>query len=243
MEVQLVDCMGDDSSIVQAARVSYGGGTKSPSDDSTLIRYLMRHKHNTPFEMVEFKFRIKCPIFIARQLMRHRTASINEISARYSVIENDYYIPSPLRTQSTINKQGSDKPIDDPILYSHYVESCEKAFSTYKFMLAAGVSRELARCVLPQSTFTEFYWKINLHNLMHFLKLRMDSHAQLEIQMLSKQIYSHVKERVPIVAKAFEDYVLNSVTLHHPDLVGAVTGREKTELELKIQAVRNCPYI
>ena len=243
MEVQLVDCMGDDSSIVQAARVSYGSGTKTPSDDNTLIRYLMRHKHNTPFEMVEFKFRIKCPIFIARQLMRHRTASINEISARYSVIENDYYIPSPFRTQSTTNKQGSDTPIDDPILYSNYVESCEKAFSTYKLMLAAGVSRELARCVLPQSTFTEFYWKINLHNLMHFLKLRMDSHAQLEIQVLSKQIYSHVKERVPLVAKAFEDYVLNSVTLHHPDLVGAVTGREKTELELKIQAVRNCPYI
>jgi thymidylate synthase (FAD) len=243
MEVQLIDCMGDDSSIVQAARVSYGKGTKTPSDDRALIRYLMRHKHNTPFEMVEFKFRIKCPIFIARQLMRHRTASINEISARYSIIENDYYIPSPFRTQSSTNKQGSEMPMENSTVYSIYIESCESAFNTYKLMLAEGVSRELARCVLPQSTYTEFYWKINLHNLLHFLKLRMDSHAQLEIQMLSNEIYKHVKGRVPLVVEAFEDYVINAVTLHKPDLIGGVTGREKTELDLKIQAVRNCPYI
>jgi thymidylate synthase (FAD) len=243
MEVRLIECMGDDSSIVQAARVSYGKGTKTPSDDRALIRYLMRHKHTTPFEMVEFKFRIKCPIFIARQLMRHRTASINEISARYSIIENDYYIPSPFRTQSSTNKQGSEEPLEDLDVTSRYIQTCESAFNTYKLMLEKGVSRELARCVLPQSTYTEFYWKINLHNLLHFLKLRMDSHAQLEIRDVANYIYTLIKEKVPITAEAFEDYIVGAITFHKPDINGTVTGREKSELEVKIQAIRNCPYI
>lgn len=244
MDVQLIDCMGDDSSIVQAARVSYGKGTKSPSDDRSLIRYLLRNRHTTPFEMVEFKFRVKCPIFVARQLMRHRTASINEISARYSVIENEYYVPSPFRTQSTTNKQGSEEPLEDFDITSRYIQSCEMAFNAYKQMLDRGVSRELARCVLPQATYTEFYWKINLHNLLHFLKLRMDSHAQMEIRDMANYIYTLVKAKVPITAEAFDDYVIGSVTFYKPDINGTVNGgREKTELDSKIKAIRNCPYI
>jgi thymidylate synthase (FAD) len=247
MEVKLVDCMPRadlDAAIVQAARVSYGPGTKTPSDDRALIRYLMRHKHTTPFEMVEFKFRIRCPIFVARQHMRHRTASINEISARYSVIDNVYYTPSPFRTQSSTNKQGSEEPMEDWTVMSLYIESCEKAFATYNTMLDRGVSRELARGVLPQSTYTEFYWKINLHNLLHYLKLRMDGHAQKEIQDLAKMIYTRVKELAPLTAEAFEDYVLNSLSLSGPELSGGTLGkREMTELGAKVNAIKSSPYI
>lgn len=247
MEVHLVDSMpreNFDAAIVQAARVSYGQGTKTPSDDRALIRYLMRHNHTTPFEMVEFKFRIRCPIFVARQHMRHRTASINEVSARYSVIDDVYYTPSPFRTQSSTNKQGSDEPMEDWEVLSWYVESCEKAFQTYRKMLDKGVSRELARCVLPQSTYTEFYWKVNLHNLLHYLKLRMDSHAQKEIQDLAKMIYVHVKELAPMTAEAFEDYILNSVSLSGPELSGApMSKREQMELETKVKAIKSSPYI
>lgn len=247
MDVKLVDCMPRenlDAAIVQAARVSYGAGTKTPSDDRGLIRYLMRHKHTTPFEMVEFKFRIRCPIFVARQHMRHRTASINEVSARYSVIDDVYYTPSPFRTQSSTNKQGSEEPMEDWEVLSWYVESCEKAFQTYRKMLDKGVSRELARCVLPQSTYTEFYWKINLHNLLHYLKLRMDSHAQREIQDLAREIYHIVKDLAPVTAEAFEDYVLNSVSLSGPELSGApISKREQNELENKLKAIKSSPYI
>ena len=247
MEVKLVDCMPRvdlDAAIVQAARVSYGSGTKTISDDRALIRYLMRHKHTTPFEMVEFKFRIRCPIFVARQHMRHRTASINEISARYSVIDDVYYTPSPFRAQSSTNKQGSEESMEDWTVLSLYIESCEKAFSAYKTMLERGVSRELARGVLPQSTYTEFYWKINLHNLMHYLKLRMDSHAQKEIQDLAKMIYTIVRELAPVTAEAFEDYVLNSVNLSGPEIYGgALSKREHSELATKIKSIKSSPYI
>lgn len=247
MEVKLVDCMPRedlDAAIVQAARVSYGSGTKTINDDRALLRYLMRHKHTTPFEMVEFKFRIKCPIFVARQHMRHRTASVNEISARYSVITNEYYTPSPFRSQSLVNKQGSEEPMEDLEVYSWYVESCEKAFQTYTKMLDKGVSRELARCVLPQSTYTEFYWKINLHNLLHYLKLRMDSHAQKEIQDLANMIYAVVKEKAPVTAEAFEDYIVNAVNLSGPELYGgSLSKREQTELEKKVKAIKSSPYI
>ena len=247
MEVKLIDCMPHenlDAAIVQAARVSYGSGTKTINDDRALLRYLMRHKHTTPFEMVEFKFRIKCPIFVARQHMRHRTASVNEISARYSIITNEYYTPSPFRSQSITNKQGSEEPMDDLEVYSWYTDACEKAFQTYEKMLEKGVSRELARCVLPQSTYTEFYWKINLHNLMHYLKLRMDSHAQKEIQDLANMIYAIVKEKAPITAEAFEDYILNAVNLSGPELYGgSLSKREQTELEKKVKAIKSSPYI
>jgi thymidylate synthase (FAD) len=238
MEVKLIDYMGTDSSIVQAARISYGAGTKTPSDDRSLIRYLLRNRHTTPFEMVEFKFRIKCPIFIARQLMRHRTASINEISARYSIIPNDYYIPKPFRLQSKTNKQGSsDGTLDESIefdLMSKYIECCENAFRLYDDMIDKGVSRELARCVLPQSTFTEFYWKINLHNILHFLRLRMDPHAQQEIRDIAQMIYNHVKERVPVTTEAYEDYCVGTVTFNRNEITGGHLSKgEQSEFDTK----------
>lgn len=248
MEVELIDCMGTDVSIVQAARVSYGAGTKTPSNDTALIRYLLRHKHTTPFEMVEFKFRIKCPIFVARQHMRHRTASINEISARYSVIEDEFYTPVPFRTQSTDNKQGSAGSMDEEVnkeITERYTYLCREAFEVYNLMLEKGVSRELARCVLPQSTMTHFYWKINLHNLFHYLRLRMDGHAQLEIQELARMIFEHVKQKVPIAAQAFQDYCVETVTFSKSDIDGAIKegSREYMELKTKLDVVKKCPYL
>jgi thymidylate synthase (FAD) len=216
MSVRLVDSMpreNCDAAIVQAARVSYGPGTKSVSDDRALIRYLMRHCHTTPFEMVEFKFHIKCPIFIARQWLRHRTASVNEMSARYSVVPEEYFMPDELRRQSTNRGQGGEEPYPEAcnlLLLQKGV--CVEAFDVYNQLLEQGVSRELARAHLPQNTFTEFYWKINLHNLLHFLKLRMDDHAQKEIQDLAKQIYEQIKPLCPATCEAFEDFRLGAVT-------------------------------
>lgn len=237
MEAILIDQMGDDSAIVQAARVSYGQGTKTPSEDTALIRYLMRHWHTTPFEMVEFKFRIKCPIFVARQHFRHRTASINELSARYSVMKNEFWIPREFRGQSSINKQGSEGVLDDTemTLYSKYVESCEHSFKAYEDLITAGVSREIARCVLPMSTMTEFYWKIDLHNLLHYLRLRLDVTAQQEIRELAQMIFGILKSKLPVVAQAFEDFRLNTVTFTGPEISGThLSSGEKREYTEKI---------
>lgn len=234
MDVTLVDVMGDESSIVQAARVSYGDGTKTAREDTALIRYLMRHWHTTPFEMVEFKFLVKCPIFVARQMMRHRTASINEYSARYSVVKDEFWIPDHFRTQSTVNHQGSDEPFDDPELMSDYIAACDHAMSTYKRMLDRGVARELARCVLPQCVYTEFYWKINLHNLLHFLRLRMDSHAQPEIQTIATKIWDYVKVRLPNVARAFIEFRVDAITFTGPEIRGDNLSRgEQREYDEK----------
>ena len=211
--------MGSDEAIVQAARVSYAKGTKSVSDDRGLIRYLMRHRHTTPFEMVEFKFHIRCPIFVARQWLRHRTASVNEISARYSILDENYFLPDNLRLQSKVNGQGGEEVMEnDEFLILKQKSSCDLAFHTYDELLRKGVSRELARCHLPLNTFTEFYWKINLHNLLHFLKLRMDSHAQKEIRDLADQVYDLIKPIVPITCEAFEDFVLGSITLSRVEI-------------------------
>ena len=225
---RLVDHMGDDSAIVQAARVSYAKGTKSVSDDRALIRYLMRHKHTTPFEMVEFKFHIRCPIFVARQWLRHRTASVNEISARYSILEENYFLPDRLRTQSTVRGQGGDAVMDgDEFLILKQKASCDLAFHTYDELLKKGCSRELARTHLPLSTVTEFYWKINLHNLLHFLKLRMDDHAQKEIQDLAIQVYELIKPIVPVTCEAFDDFVLGSVTFSRIELEAMRAGKRE----------------
>lgn len=223
--VRLVDVMGDDSSIVQAARVSYGKGTKSVNEDRGLIRYLMRHRHTTPFEMVEFKFHIKLPIFIARQWIRHRTANVNEYSGRYSEMKDDFYLPEPeqIRHQSTMNKQGrSDENLPESqvneireILLKNQTES----FSDYKKMLDLGLAREIARISLPVANYTEWYWKIDLHNLLHFLKLRLDSHAQYEIRVYSQIIADIVKVVTPFAWEAFEDYELNSVYLSKQELI------------------------
>ena len=221
--VRLVDSMPTndlDSAIVQAARVSYASGTKTSRGDEGLIRYLMRHWHNTPFEMVEFKFHIKMPIFVARQHLRHRTASVNEMSARYSVIPDEYFVPDEYRMQAKVNKQGSEGVLsfEDPSMKDAPKDSCVQAFDTYQKLLDAGCCRELARCHLPQSTYTEFYWKINLHNLMHYLMLRMEEGAQKEIRDYANAIYELVQPKVPITMKAFKDFRVNSMQLTAIDI-------------------------
>lgn len=241
MNVRLVDHMGDDSSIVQAARVSYGDGTKTVNEDRQLIRYLMRHWHTTPFEMVEFKFHVKVPIFVARQWLRHRMASVNELSARYSIVKDDFWVPKEYRSQSATNKQCSENDdFVDCAANMSQMKSCEFAFDVYNGLVERGISREIARCHLPQSTFTEFYWKIDLHNLFHFLRLRMDDHAQREIRDSAKQIFDLIKPIVPIACQAFVDYRLNAVTFTGPELQALRTGStdhlskgEKQEFEKK----------
>lgn len=242
MNVRLIDHMGDDTSIVQAARVSYGDGTKSVSEDRQLIRYLMRHWHTTPFEMVEFKFHVKVPIFVARQWLRHRTASVNELSARYSIVKDDFWVPSEYRSQSTVNKQGSGESFEDDSARMSQIHSCDTAFNIYEGLIERGISREIARTHLPQSTFTEFYWKINLHNLFHFLRLRMDDHAQKEIQECARMIFDLIKPIVPIACEAFVDYRVNSVTLSGPEVQALRSGStehlskgEKREFDNKCQ--------
>jgi thymidylate synthase (FAD) len=232
--------MGDDSSIVQAARVSYGNGTKSVSEDRQLIRYLMRNWHTTPFEMVEFKFHVKVPIFVARQWLRHRTASVNELSARYSIIKEEYWVPEEYRTQSALNKQGSGESMLDEHAFASQKHSCELAFDVYDGLVERGIARELARVHLPQSTFTEFYWKIDLHNLFHFLRLRMNDHAQKEIRDCSRLVFDMIKPIVPVACEAFVDYRLNSVSLTGPEVQAIRTGStdhlskgEKREYEEK----------
>ena len=215
--VRLVDVMGDDHSIVQAARVSCGEGTKRLTEDRGLIRYLLRHQHTTPFEMVEFKFHIKLPIFIARQWIRHRTANVNEYSGRYSAMKDEFYITSleNIRPQSTMNKQGrSDETFPTDIaeqIAAKFENSQNQMYAEYQELLDMGVAREIARINLPVSNYTEWYWKIDLHNLFHFLKLRMDSHAQYEIRVYGEAMAQIVREIVPVAWEAYEDYTLHSV--------------------------------
>ena len=197
--VRLVDVMGDDSSIVQAARVSYGAGTKTVREDVMLIDYLMRNKHLSPFEMAEVKFHVKAPIFVARQWVRHRTASWNEMSARYSEMREEFYVPneSAVAAQSLTNKQGRDELVasEDRVRAVEAIQAAsEDAFSTYRQLLDLGVARELARMVLPVNLYTEWYWKVNLRNLLHFLELRLHSHAQHEIQEYARAILRLVEE-------------------------------------------------
>ncbi|MBI2065255.1 MAG: FAD-dependent thymidylate synthase [Candidatus Yanofskybacteria bacterium] len=221
--VYLVDYCGDDYSIVQAARVSYGQGTKKVSTDEGLIRYLMRHAHTTPFEMVEFKFHCKMPIFVARQWIRHRMASVNEYSGRYSEMLNEFYLPdrSVLKKQATGNRQGrgDDLSVDDQnfvlgLLKSEYGSQ----HATYKRFLEIDLAKELARIGLSVANYTQWYWKIDLHNLFHFLRLRLDSHAQHEIQVFGQAIAQIISESVPMAWKAFEDYRLYSVNFSRLEL-------------------------
>jgi len=222
--VRLVDYMGTDDSIVQAARVSYGKGTKSVSADRELIRYLMRHRHTSPFEMVEFKFHVKLPIFVARQWIRHRTANVNEYSGRYSEMKDEFYIPDidQIRTQNTVNRQGrseSTLPQNQAEEINEMLSNTQKQlFEEYKSLLDMDIARELARINLPLSTYTEWYWKIDLHNLLHFLKLRLDFHAQYEIRIFSDKIAELIKPIVPMTYEAFEDYLLESMTFSKQEL-------------------------
>lgn len=223
--VRLVDYMGGDESIVQAARVSYGKGTKTVSEDRTLIRYLMRHQHTTPFEMVEFKFHVKLPIFVARQWIRHRTANVNEYSGRYSIMPEEFYLPeeSAIKYQSKSNKQGRDSDEVPPEIRKRVLEILttgqRSSFEGYQEMLDYDIARELARINLPLSLYTQWYWKIDLHNLLHFLKLRLDKHAQYEIRCYAEKIAEIVKIVVPLAYEAFEDYVLNAVTFSKNELI------------------------
>lgn len=220
--VRLVDTMPQvdlDSAVVQAARVSYADGTKTSRSDEGLIRYLMRHWHTTPFEMVEFKFHIKMPIFVARQHLRHRMASVNEMSARYSVVPDEYYEPPEYRQQSSTNKQSSEGPLDLHEDFKASLVTCKDwSFKLYKDLLDEGCSRELARCHLPQSTYTEFYWKIDLHNLMHYLRLRLEPGAQQEIREYADAIYHLVAEKAPLSMRAFQDFRLNTIQLSGVDI-------------------------
>jgi thymidylate synthase (FAD) len=214
--VRLVDFMGDDEAIVQAARVSYGKGTKTINEDRSLIRYLMRHRHTSPFEMVEFKFHVKLPIFVARQWIRHRTANVNEYSGRYSEMKDEFYIPDieQIRHQSSVNKQGRSSNVFPENISKDIISQLESTqkelFKEYSELLEIDLARELARINLPLSNYTEWYWKIDLHNLFHFLRLRLDNHAQYEIRVYGEVIAEIIREIVPLAFEAFEDYVLNS---------------------------------
>jgi thymidylate synthase (FAD) len=233
--VRLVDSMPRedcDAAIVQAARVSYGKGTKTISDDRALIRYLMRHHHTTPFEMVEFKFHIKCPIFVARQWLRHRTASVNEISARYSEMNDDFFTPDTFRTQSMSNRQVSENAMDfetNKQAQTIHSVACTDAYKCYQDLLGIGCGRELARTILPVGLMTEFYWKINLHNLLHFLQLRMDQHAQQEIRVLANMIADIIKPMVPITWDAFSDFRVNSIMITSPEIQAMQNGLESIQ--------------
>jgi len=218
--IRVVDYMGDDAAVVQAARVSYGRGTRKALEDEGLIRYLMRHYHSTPFEMCEIKYHVKLPIFVARQWIRHRTANVNEYSARYSILDKDYYIPSPenLAAQSTDNRQGRGDVLDAPTaqrVLNLLREDAEQTYGHYEEMLdedGIGLARELARMNLTLNTYTQWYWKTDLHNLFHFLRLRADSHAQYEIRVYAEAMMETVKAWVPLSYGAFTDYRLGAVT-------------------------------
>lgn len=220
--VRVIDYMGDDSAICQAARVSYGKGTKSTSNDEGLIRYLMRHWHSTPFEMCEIKLHVKLPVFVARQWIRHRTANVNEYSARYSILDREFYIPSPntLASQSEVNNQGRGKALEGEEaqrVLKYLTEDATRAYDHYEEMISeegqAGLARELARMNLPANIYTQWYWKVDLHNLLHFLRLRADAHAQYEIRVYADEICKIVSEWVPYAYKAFEEYRLGGDTL------------------------------
>jgi len=227
--IRVIDYMGDDAAIVQAARVSYGRGTRAANEDRGLIRYLMRHRHSTPFEMCEIKFHVKLPIFVARQWIRHRTANVNEYSARYSILDREFYMPAPehLAAQSAVNRQGRGAVLegedaarvldllraDATRNYDHYLEMLNedeqgKALDESR----AGLARELARMNLTLNAYTQWYWKTDLHNLFHFLSLRADAHAQYEIRAFADAMMGTVEAWVPMACAAFRDYRLGAVT-------------------------------
>jgi len=220
--VRVIDYMGDDAAICQAARVSYGKGTKSVQNDEGLIRYLMRHWHSTPFEMCEIKLHVKLPVFVARQWIRHRTANVNEYSARYSILDREFYIPAPehVAAQSVINNQGRGAVLEGEEA-ARVLETLKgdanRAYDNYEAMISddgqQGLARELARMNLPTNIYTQWYWKVDLHNLFHFLRLRADAHAQYEIRVYADAICKVVADWVPAAYRAFEDYRLGGETL------------------------------
>ncbi len=243
--IRVVDYMGDDAAIVQAARVSYGKGTRQASQDEGLIRYLMRHRHTSPFEMCEIKLHVKLPMFIARQWIRHRTANVNEYSARYSILDKEFYVPAAdqLAVQSSINNQGRGEAInrnDAEKILDLMKSDAAQAFNSYEQLINSdadgkpvdaerpALARELARIGLPLSTYTQWYWKTDLHNLFHFMALRADSHAQYEIRVYADVIRDIANRWVPLASKAFEDYRLHGVELSR-DAIEVVRRRLRGE--------------
>ena len=227
--VRVVDYMGDDGAVVQAARVSYGRGTRKVSEDAGLIRYLLRHRHTTPFEMCEIKYHVKLPIFVARQWIRHRTANVNEYSARYSILDREFYLPAPeqLAAQSAANRQGRGEVLvgqEAADVLDLLRDDAIRTYDHYAWMLNEGVdgeavdpgrrglARELARMNLTLNTYTQWYWKTDLHNLLHFLSLRADAHAQYEIRVYAEAMLKSVAAWVPATYAAFCDYRLGAVT-------------------------------
>jgi thymidylate synthase (FAD) len=219
--VKLLDVMGDDEEIENSARISYGEGTRKVNQTRNLIRYLMRHKHTSPFEMCEVKFHLKLPIFIMRQLVRHRTANLNEYSGRYSVMSNEFYLPEGdyLAKQSTTNSQGRGEVLEqEGLLQFEFNRIYDGASTAYQVLLEEDLSREVARAVLPVANYTECIWKIDLHNFFHFVKLRSDSHAQREIRDYSDAMYELVKPNFPLCCEAFEDYVQGATTFSKQEM-------------------------
>ncbi len=220
--VRVIDYMGDDAAIVQAARVSYGAGTRKVSNDEGLIRYLMRHWHSTPFEMCEIKLHVKLPVFVARQWIRHRTANVNEYSARYSILDREFYTPAPehLAAQSDVNNQGRGATLEGAEaarVLDILKGDAARAYDHYEEMLSTegkqGLARELARMNLPASIYTQWYWKTDLHNLFHFLHLRADAHAQYEIRVYAETIARLVADWVPLAWGAYQDYRMGGTQL------------------------------
>ncbi len=246
--VRVVDYMGDDAAVVQAARVSYGRGTKKVSEDRGLINYLMRHRHTTPFEMCEIKYHVKLPIFVARQWIRHRTANVNEYSGRYSILDNEFYVPRPehLAAQSKANRQGRESVLagkeaervfdilkkDAELVYEHYLEMLNEGEDGAPLdPERSGLARELARMNLSLGFYTQWYWKTNLHNLMHFLSLRADAHAQYEIRVYADLMVDTLKRWTPICHDAFLEYRMGGASLSKTGLaaVKRMIAGEKVE--------------
>ncbi|MCL2069387.1 MAG: FAD-dependent thymidylate synthase [Treponema sp.] len=222
--IRLVDYMGSDQRVVQSARVSYGEGSKTYREDAALIDYLLRNSHTSPFEQVVLTFHVKLPIFVARQWIRHRTARLNEISGRYSVMKDEFYIPEAgdLALQSTDNKQGrSDAALEEGAaekIRAAFAEGQKAAYTAYSSLVDEGLARELARINLPLSLYTEWYWQIDLHNLFHFLKLRLDSHAQKEIRLYAQVLFEIAKKVAPRCCESFERHVLSGVSFSGEEL-------------------------
>ena len=219
--VKLLDVMGDDEEVENSARISYGEGTRKVNQTRNLIRYLMRHKHTSPFEMCEVKFHLKLPIFIMRQLVRHRTANLNEYSGRYSVMSNEFYLPEGdyLAKQSTTNSQGRGEVLEQQgLLQFEFNRIYDGASMAYQVLLEHDLSREVARALLPVANYTECIWKIDLHNFFHFVKLRSDSHAQREIRDYADAMYELVKPNFPLCCEAFEDYIQGATTFSKQEM-------------------------
>lgn len=233
--VRLVDYMGSDARIVQSARVSYGAGTKTVREDRGLINYLMKNWHTSPFEQVQLTFHAKMPIFVARQWVRHRTAKLNEISGRYSIMRDEFYLPEPeqIRYQSVSNKQGRSEdcltPEESAAVLKLFEEEQRSIYSNYNQLLEKDVARELARMNLPLSMYTEWYWSIDLHNLFHFLRLRIDPHAQYEIRVYAEKMAECARAVAPLAYEAFEEHILGSVSFSRAEceaLAALLDGRE-----------------